>query len=102
MTPREIRGVAAVECGWQPGTKPSASVIHALVKISNLHPSGIIRALSRRDKRTPKSSGGPSVKPVYFRLSEQQEKKALKLAKKAGYETVSAWCKAWVEREVGE
>jgi hypothetical protein len=101
VTPRELRGVAAVECGWQPGTKPSPSVIHALVKLSNLHPSGIRRALSRRDKRIPKSPGGPATEPVYIRLNAEQKKKALKLAKKAGYETVSGWVKALVEREVG-
>jgi len=101
VTPREIRQHAAERYGWREGQEPDPDTVSLVSWWSELQPSAVKRALSRRDKRTPKSEGGPVTEGVTIRLNAAQKKKALKLAKKAGHKTVSAWVKALVEREVG-
>jgi hypothetical protein len=102
MTPREIRQYASDNFAWDPerGFR-YGNAVPALAVALRLLPSTVERALSRRDKRTPKSEGGPADIQVVIRINEQQQRKALKLAKKAGHKTVPGWVKALVEREVG-
>ena len=102
MTPREIREYAERAWGWTPVVVLHDYVVKDIATANRIHPSTVRRALSRRDKRTPKSEGGPADIQVVIRINEQQQRKALKLAKKAGHKTVSGWVKALVEREVGE
>jgi hypothetical protein len=100
MTPREIRQRAEY-AGWQPGADLKWSFVEAVAVACRVRHHEAARALSRRDKRTPKSEGGPADIQVVIRINEQQQRKALKLAKKAGHKTVPGWVKALVEREVG-
>ena len=100
VTPREIRAEAGELANWKPGKELSDQAITGIAFACDVHPHQVLRALSRRDKRTPKSEGGPVTEGVTIRLNAAQKKKALKLAKKAGHKTVPAWVKALVEGEL--
>jgi len=99
LTPREIRAAAA-EIGWHVGRSLTDLQMSRLIEQTKELPSTIERALSRRDKRTPKSDA-PATESVTIRLNAVQKQKALKLAKKAGHKTVPGWVKMLVEGEVG-
>jgi len=102
LTPRQIRELAAASYGWSAGHILWPTARKELAELSGLRPSEVERVLTRRDKTSPKSEGGPATEPVMIRLNAQQKKKAQRLAKKVGCKTVSAWVKVLVEKEIGQ
>lgn len=101
MTPRLIRAHASELTNWRPGKELSDQAIAGIAFACKVHPYAVLRALSRQDKRTPKSPGGHADVQVVIRLNAEQKKKALKLAKKRGHKSVSGWVKKMVEEEIG-
>lgn len=103
MTPREMRQYAADHYHyWRPGSELLAGHESELAGLAGVQRFAVRRALSRRDKTTPKSEGGPATEPVMIRLNAAQKKKAQRLAKKAGCKTVGAWVKRLVEKEIAQ
>jgi hypothetical protein len=103
VTPREIRAWAHARCGWRADeglTTLSDLQITAISKLCEVQRHTVLRALSRRDKRTPKSDA-PATEAVTIRLNAAQKRKAQRLAKKSG-KTVSGWAKALVEKELAK
>lgn len=59
------------------------------------------KAIAANNRKGPGRPPGPPTDTVSFRVLASDLEKAVKKARKAGYETVSAWVKAMFEREVG-